>query len=337
MSASSQRLYAAYPTSLYTLDDDQFSIPSPDREMSSARSLSSPLSDVPEEDPASLAASGPYVNHSAANSASTFHGGGGGAGTSRSRTTTSGGQLQQRTPSIRTLGRTSTDPVSSPPSGTTPSSSSNVRRAQSSGSTTNRVGGSRSSTSASADRTLRKYRSTPRLPHDRDVDLAPSTAMYWSRAPVWGHLPSRTMRAHSVTLVDTTAWLYGGCDDKDSSKDVYCFDTGLFFIFLLLAYIVCSYSRKKKKKKQCNGRTQIQSATYHRPAERTPPRSSIRRSSCLAGGSGQCTTTPLTFSTPPLDAGHDPPSSLGRTQPHGEPTQPYFIKAKYGYLAAGTG
>lgn len=33
------------------------------------------------------------------------------------------------------------------------------------------------------------------------------------------------MRAHSVTLVDTTAWLYGGCDDKDSSKDIYCFDT----------------------------------------------------------------------------------------------------------------
>jgi len=91
------------------------------------------------------------------------------------------------------------------------------------------------------------------------------------------------------------------------------------------------------QKKQCNGRTQIQSATYHHPAERTPPRSSIRRSSCLAGGSGQCTTTPLTFSTPPLDAGHGPPSSLGRTQPHGEPTQRYFIKVKYGYLEVGTG
>jgi hypothetical protein len=248
MSASSQRLYPTYPTSLYTLDDDdQSSLPSSDREMSSARSLSSPLSDVPEEDPASLAASGPYVNNSAANSTSTFHGSGGGAGTSRSRTTTttSGGQLQHRTPSIRTLGRTSTDPLPSPPSGTP--SSSNVRRAQSSGSTT-RMGGSRSSTSASADRTLRKYRSTPRLPHDRDVDHAPSTAMYWSRAPVWGHLPSRTMRAHSVTLVDATAWLYGGCDDKDSSKDVYCFDTGVFFIFLLLAYVVCLYSRHKKKR-----------------------------------------------------------------------------------------
>ncbi|KIY51359.1 galactose oxidase [Fistulina hepatica ATCC 64428] len=50
--------------------------------------------------------------------------------------------------------------------------------------------------------------------------------MYWSRAPMWGHLPIRTMRAHSVTLVDSTAWMFGGCDDREStSKEVYCFDT----------------------------------------------------------------------------------------------------------------
>ena len=64
------------------------------------------------------------------------------------------------------------------------------------------------------------------MPHDKDVALAPSTIMYWSKAPVWGTIPTRTMRAHTVTLVDTTAWLFGGCDDKDSSKDIYCFDTG---------------------------------------------------------------------------------------------------------------
>jgi hypothetical protein len=38
------------------------------------------------------------------------------------------------------------------------------------------------------------------------------------------------MRAHTVTLVDTTAWLFGGCDDKECSKDIFCFDTGTFFI-----------------------------------------------------------------------------------------------------------
>ena len=36
----------------------------------------------------------------------------------------------------------------------------------------------------------------------------------------------RTMRAHTVTLIDSVAWLFGGCDDKESAKDIYLFDTG---------------------------------------------------------------------------------------------------------------
>lgn len=55
--------------------------------------------------------------------------------------------------------------------------------------------------------------------------------MYWSRAPVYGALPTRTMRAHSVNLVDTTAWVFGGCEDNYTSKDmkdIYCFDIGAF-------------------------------------------------------------------------------------------------------------
>jgi hypothetical protein len=66
----------------------------------------------------------------------------------------------------------------------------------------------------------------PRLPHVKDVELAPTTSMYWSKAPVYGQLPMRGMRAHSVTLVDNVAWLFGGCDDKGCWKDVYCLDTG---------------------------------------------------------------------------------------------------------------
>ncbi|KAL0956856.1 hypothetical protein HGRIS_002964 [Hohenbuehelia grisea] len=73
--------------------------------------------------------------------------------------------------------------------------------------------------------TLPRYRSNPRLPHDKETQRVPATMMYWSRAPVWGHLPTRTMRAHSVTLVDNVAWLFGGCDDKDCWKDLYLFDT----------------------------------------------------------------------------------------------------------------
>ncbi|KAJ7186295.1 hypothetical protein GGX14DRAFT_618506 [Mycena pura] len=72
--------------------------------------------------------------------------------------------------------------------------------------------------------TLHKVKSSPRLPHDADAEPAPSTALYWSKAPVFGTIPVRIMRAHTVTLVDTTAWLFGGCDDKDCGKDVFCFD-----------------------------------------------------------------------------------------------------------------
>ena len=71
-----------------------------------------------------------------------------------------------------------------------------------------------------------RIRTTPRLPHSDDVPIAPATTMYWSRAPVHGALPMRNMRAHSVTLVDNVAWLFGGCDDKGCWKDIYCFDTG---------------------------------------------------------------------------------------------------------------
>ncbi|KAJ3569502.1 hypothetical protein NP233_g5004 [Leucocoprinus birnbaumii] len=69
-----------------------------------------------------------------------------------------------------------------------------------------------------------KMRSTPRLVHDKEAEAAPSTGMYWSRAPVFGAIPNRTMRAHSVTLVDNVVWLFGGCDERESWRDVYCLD-----------------------------------------------------------------------------------------------------------------
>ncbi|KAG1821426.1 hypothetical protein EV424DRAFT_1400726 [Suillus variegatus] len=73
-------------------------------------------------------------------------------------------------------------------------------------------------------KTQQRVRATPRLPHSDDPP-APATALYWSRAPIHGTLPMRAFRAHTVTLVDHVAWLFGGCDDKGCWKDVYCFDT----------------------------------------------------------------------------------------------------------------
>ncbi|KAI0031469.1 hypothetical protein K488DRAFT_10658, partial [Vararia minispora EC-137] len=70
-----------------------------------------------------------------------------------------------------------------------------------------------------------RVRNTPHLPNVKDVPPAPASLMYWSKAPVWGTLPTHAMRAHSVTLVDNIAWMFGGCDDRGCWKDVWCFNT----------------------------------------------------------------------------------------------------------------
>lgn len=70
-----------------------------------------------------------------------------------------------------------------------------------------------------------RYRQTPYFPSSNDVEIAPATLMYWSRAPVYGYMPTHGLRAHTATLVDNVAWIFGGCDEKGCSKDVWCFST----------------------------------------------------------------------------------------------------------------
>ena len=125
----------------------------------------------------------------------------------------------RKPPSVRTLGKSSNDKL--------PSASGPIRRTSTS-STSTAVGVKTPRNVLSHSQIpAQKYQPNPCLPHDKEAESVPSTIMYWSRAPVWGAVPMRTMRAHTVTLVDTTAWLFGGCDDKDGSKDIYCFDTGM--------------------------------------------------------------------------------------------------------------
>jgi hypothetical protein len=130
-------------------------------------------------------------------------------------------------PSIRTLGQ-----------GRSSSDTSSLRRISSTSSSTagppTAVALTTKEKSSRTSGTLHKVRSSPRLPHDPEVEAAPSTVLYWSKAPVFGVIPTRTMRAHTVTLVDTTAWLFGGCDDKECSRDIFCFDTGTLFNFFHL-------------------------------------------------------------------------------------------------------
>ena len=73
-----------------------------------------------------------------------------------------------------------------------------------------------------------RVRLLPYLPHSKDTEIAPTVQMYWSKAPVWGTMPNHGMRAHSVTLVDSVAWIFGGCDERGCWKDLWLFNTGAF-------------------------------------------------------------------------------------------------------------
>ncbi|EJD04992.1 galactose oxidase [Fomitiporia mediterranea MF3/22] len=58
-----------------------------------------------------------------------------------------------------------------------------------------------------------------------EAEPAPPTLMYWSKAPIWGTLPTHKMRSHSASVVDNTMiWMFGGCDDKEFWRDVLCLD-----------------------------------------------------------------------------------------------------------------
>lgn len=73
-----------------------------------------------------------------------------------------------------------------------------------------------------------RFRAVPHLPNMLNIEPAPPPVMYWSKAPVWGALPTHGFRAHTVTLADNVAWIFGGCDDKGCFKDMWCFNIGAY-------------------------------------------------------------------------------------------------------------
>jgi Rab9 effector protein with kelch motifs len=193
-----------------------------DRMNTTQHPIAGVLSDVPEEStlrtPRSAVPNSPYfspTHHQAAASTSTF-----------------------RASSPPAANGTSTQPLPSASASVSQKPSEGVDRDGSNGSMKQALTPSKSSGSLAAPKEIKKsstehptkprVRALPRLPHSKDVELAPTTTMYWSKGPVYGHMPSRGMRAHSATLVDNVVWLFGGCDEKGCWKDVYCFDTGAF-------------------------------------------------------------------------------------------------------------
>jgi hypothetical protein len=83
-----------------------------------------------------------------------------------------------------------------------------------------------------------KFVETPQLSPLRSAELVPATIMHWSKAPVYGYLPAHNVRAHSVTLVEQTAWLFGGCDERECWGNMYAFDIGsCLLIVVILSYM----------------------------------------------------------------------------------------------------
>ena len=61
-----------------------------------------------------------------------------------------------------------------------------------------------------------------------DVPPAPSSGMYWSRAPVSG-APHTALRAHTTTLVGSNVYVFGGCDSRACFNELYVLDADAFY------------------------------------------------------------------------------------------------------------
>lgn len=169
------------------------------------------LADVPEEGGSAKRAS-PYGNHSSALSSSSL-------GVSSTRTA--------RQSSRRAGNGSGGDPPDSPAASTSGHSPQPHHRThhKTSSASLKTISHSKSHQSKrKPDGPI--LRDLPVLTHDPNIEIAPTTAMYWSPAPVYGTMPSRDMRGHTATVVDNLAWVFGGCDQNSTSKEMYCLDVG---------------------------------------------------------------------------------------------------------------
>ncbi|KAH6656940.1 hypothetical protein BKA67DRAFT_512837 [Truncatella angustata] len=83
---------------------------------------------------------------------------------------------------------------------------------------------------SAAPRTRGPYAAFPPLqdPKDApDVPAAPSSGMYWSRAPESG-APHTPLRAHTLTLVGSNVFVFGGCDSRACFNELYVLDADSF-------------------------------------------------------------------------------------------------------------
>ncbi|KAG4439895.1 hypothetical protein IFR05_004619 [Cadophora sp. M221] len=71
----------------------------------------------------------------------------------------------------------------------------------------------------------------PPLPDPKtapDVEPAPASGMYWSRAPVSG-ASHTSLRAHTTTLIGSNVYVFGGCDSRSCFNELYVLDADAFY------------------------------------------------------------------------------------------------------------
>ncbi|EKD18510.1 uncharacterized protein L3040_007465 [Drepanopeziza brunnea f. sp. 'multigermtubi'] len=71
----------------------------------------------------------------------------------------------------------------------------------------------------------------PPLPDPKtapDVEPAPASGMYWSKAPVSG-ASHTSLRAHTTTLVGSNVYIFGGCDSRSCFNELYVLDADAFY------------------------------------------------------------------------------------------------------------
>ncbi|KAG6037743.1 hypothetical protein E4U41_004815 [Claviceps citrina] len=61
-----------------------------------------------------------------------------------------------------------------------------------------------------------------------DVEPAPASGMYWSKAFVSGS-PHSNLRAHTTTLIGSNVYVFGGCDAKTCFNTLYVLDADAFY------------------------------------------------------------------------------------------------------------
>lgn len=75
------------------------------------------------------------------------------------------------------------------------------------------------------------HTSFPPLPDPEkapDVQAAPASGMYWSKAPVSGDSHT-ALRAHTTTLVGSNIYIFGGCDARSCFNELYVLDADAFY------------------------------------------------------------------------------------------------------------